>query len=456
MPKSGLISLLILLFLGTVRAQQIEIQIEGVTGGNANLYELRGENIFLRDSISSDGNGLFTFTLDRAKYQIGFHRLKVSQNKWVDFLNDGKDVSLKTSLSSILDSMLIINSESNQIYYSFVKLNKQYKTKSEILIMVLSRFPKDDEYYQSTKLRLFRLQQEYQEFVSGASQKNSKAYISEYLQTVQLPILDMNISIEKQLEYLKAHALDNINFNAADLTYSDAFVNKSIEYLTYYSNPKLPKELLEKEFIKATDSLLNRARVNQIVYQHIVNYLINGFKQFGFDKILDYIVDNYVIKDDLCLDGKTENLIKRRIDQAKIFKIGALVPNIILPDSSGRSYDLSQEKAGKVLLVFYASWCPHCREILPKINELYQKQGNINIQVVAISLDSKREDWLNFLRGNTLSFANISDLKGWDSPVSTQYLLYATPTMFLIDNDKKIIAKPTTFEEVKELFAVGK
>ena len=53
---------------------------------------------------------------------------------------------------------------------------------------------------------------------------------------------------EEQITYLKSHALDNVNFYDDGLIYSDAFTNKTIEYLTYYRNPQLPLELLEKEF----------------------------------------------------------------------------------------------------------------------------------------------------------------------------------------------------------------
>ena len=99
--------------------------------------------------------------------------------------------------------------------------------------------------------------------------------------------------------------MDNVNFYDTDLIYSDAFTNKTIEYLTYYRNPQLPLELLEKEFMAAVDTILNKVKVNSVVYQHMVEYLLDGFKKFGFDNVLNYIVENYVVKDDLCLRSNT-------------------------------------------------------------------------------------------------------------------------------------------------------
>jgi peroxiredoxin len=289
------------------------------------------------------------------------------------------------------------------------------------------------------------------QFVNIVSQTNHDSFIAEYIHSARLPVVDISIQPQQQLLYLKTHALDNVDFNNSSLIYSDAFTNKTIEYLTYYRNPDLPLELLEKEFMTAVDSILNKAKVNQIVYEQIVEYLIDGFKKFGFDKVLDYIVENYVIKDDLCLDVKTEGLIKRRIDQAKIFKIGSVVPNIVLSDTAGNNIELDKTKVKKTLIVFYASWCPHCKEMLPKLNELYNSEKEKNFEVFSISLDTNRKDWTDFITNNKLTFINVSDLKGWDGKAASDYFIYATPTMFMIDRQLRIISKPMSVEEVRSI-----
>ena len=73
------------------------------------------------------------------------------------------------------------------------------------------------------------------------------------------------------------------------------------------------------------------------------------------------------------------------------------------------------------------------------------------LKVVAISLDTKKADWITFIINNPSNFINLCDLNGWDSKIATDYFLNATPTMFLLDANKKIIGKPTTFEELQAL-----
>lgn len=428
-------------------SQKLEITINGY---DAKLYisQIAGEKTNLIDSVKGI-NSNFILTLSQNNY--GLYRLSFNKNKWIDFINDGKDIELKTVAKDLLDSMKVISSESNKLFYQFIRLNKQYKNKTELLQLILARYPKDDPYYEQTKQRLLELQNGYTKFVNITSQKEPDSFIARYIRSAQLPIIDAAIPQDKQLDYLKAHALDYLNFNDASLINSDVFTNKTIEYLTYYRNPQLPKELLEKEFEKAVDKLLNKAKVNQLVYQHITEYLIDGFKKFGFDQILDYIVENYVIKDDLCLDIKTEGMIQRRIQQAKQFKTGSEVPNIILPDSSGKQIDLNKIDSEKILIIFYVSWCPHCKELMPKLKEMYKVQNKQQFEVLAISLDTDRNEWINFIKNNCANWENVSDLKGWDGTALNNYFIYATPTMFLVDKERKIFGKPMTFDDVRKL-----
>ena len=442
-----LFSLIIFIFTTAfINSQSIEVTVTDIGFTSAKLQSLQGEKTFTMDSITAKEKDFFRFSFKDKKYHYGFYRLAFSNNHTVDFLYDGNNVQLKTNASAILDSMEIISSGSNRLYYSFVKLNKSYKIKTDLLQLLLLRYPKDDGFYQTAQTKINQLRDEYLEFVTVTSQKEPHSFIARYIRSASLPSVNFNLSSEQQLMFLKAHALDNVDFDDAELIYSDAFTNKTIEYLTYYRNPQLPKELLEKEFMKGIDSVVSRAKVNTIVYQHIVEYLLDGFKKFGFDKVLDYIVDNYVIKDNLCLDEKLGDTIQRRIDQNKKLPIGAIAPNFTLTDISGKPFELYKSKKEKVLLVFYASWCPHCKTIMPQINELLKVKKNF--EVVAISLDTNREEWKNFIEQNNLNFIHVSDLKGWDGDTAKEYFIYATPTMFLLDSTKKIVAKPMTVEEL--------
>ncbi len=426
-------------------AQEIIIKAANSSGAAA-LFSLSGEKASLIDSIPASSN---TYQFNLSNNHSGIYRLVFNNKKWIDFVYDNEDVEIQTNANNALDSLKVIKSESNKIYYEFIKLNKDYKTKTELLQLIIARYPETDNYYQSTKEKLNQVQEEYLYFVNVTAQQDPKSFIARYVRSAQLPVVNSEIEPEQYLNYLKSHALDNVDFTDDALIYSDVFTNKTIEYLSYYRNPQLPMGLLEKEFQTAVDSILNKAKVNDIVYKHIVEYLLDGFKKFGFDNVINYIIDNYVIKDDICLDEKLETALERRIQQNKLFKPGFEVPDIEMNDAAGSIVKLSTITAEKTLIIFYASWCPHCQDMLPQIYELYKDQKEKKFEVLAVSIDTSKTDWLNFIKTNKLDWLNFSDLKGWKGKSAVDYFIYATPTMFLADKENKLIKIITGIEELK-------
>ncbi|WKZ70866.1 MAG: thioredoxin-like domain-containing protein [Melioribacteraceae bacterium] len=427
--------------------EEINITIENTKENTAILLLLQGEKVTFVDSLFSDKIGRFIY--NSKNLSMGFYQIKIYGKSPITFLYTGNDVVLKADAESIDETIEVVKSESNEIYYDFVNLNRDYKIKIELLRLILARYPKNDEYYQTTLNKASQIQKEYIAFIDSVVSMDSSSLISRYVRSSQLPIVNFTLPIEEQISFLKSHTLDKVDFGDAELIYSDCFTNKSIEYLMYYQNPQLPKGLLEKEFQNAVDTLLTRASVNILVYEHIADYLVDGFKQFGFDNVVDYIVENYVVKDDLCLDELTENSIENRINQSNLLKVGATAPNIILQDTSGNMIDLSKIEKEKVLLLFYATWCPHCQDMLPEIHKVYKQRKDF--EVVAISLDENRDDWINYLRDNSFEWIDLSDLNGWESKAAQDYFIYATPTMFLLDQQRIILGKPITLKELSDL-----
>ncbi len=431
----------IVLFFNFSFAQQISITVHRLQDRKASLNYLRGEAVIFIDSITSS-NEQFIFNLNNK--HSGFYRLSFG-NSLIDFLYDKENIELEADAGNISGSLKIIRSESNTIYYDFIRINKDYKTRSDLLRLMLTNYPVKDDYYKQTKEKLAQVEEEYLRFVNVTSQNNPNSFIARYIRSAQLPVVES----DDPLKYLRSHSLDMVNFYDDELIYSDVFTNKTIEYLSYYQDPQLPMALLEQQFMPAVDSILSRARVNEEVYKQVVEYLLDGFKKFGFDNILKFIAENYVIRDDLCLDNTLGDALDRRIKQVKNFKPGTSVPDIILPDSSGAMIQLKKIEAEHILILFYASWCPHCRTIIPELYNRYKSQKEKKFEVLAVSIDSSRTDWLQFIKANNLNWINVSDLKGWEEQAALDYYIYATPTMFLIDKEKNLVSMPETLDAVK-------
>ncbi|HZW39385.1 MAG TPA: TlpA disulfide reductase family protein [Ignavibacteriaceae bacterium] len=422
-------------------SQDVIINTSNIKQDKATLFSLSGEKLIFIDTLLQAQN-IFKCKPPHP----GIYKLVFSKKNSISFFFDNSDLQIEIDTSY---NSTFVNSKENNDAINFLKLNKEYSTKSELLRFVITNYTDKDDYLQITQNKLNEVQENYLNFLNVVSQKDSKSFVARYIKSSQLPIVQNSISNEDYLLKLKTHALDNINFQDEELIYSNVFTNKTIEYLSYFKNPQLPLPLLEKEFEIAIDSVLNKARVNAIVYKHIVEYLLDGFKNFGFDNILNYIVKNYVINDDLCLDEKLTAALDRRIQQAKFFKNGIKVPDIVFANSLESGFSLNNINAEKTLIIFYASWCPHCQTLLPQINDIYKNQTKKTFEVLAISLDTVQNDWINYINKNNYQWLNVSDFQGWNGKAASDYYIYATPTLFLIDKNKNLISIIAGIEELK-------
>jgi hypothetical protein len=76
--------------------------------------------------------------------------------------------------------------------------------------------------------------------------------------------------------------------------------------------------------------------------------------------------------------------------------------------------------------------------------------------VMTVSLDTSRTEWTSFLKEQKLTWLNSSELKGFNSVSADEYNIFATPTMFLLDREKKILAKPISYRELEQALRENK
>ena len=231
--------------------------------------------------------------------------------------------------------------------------------------------------------------------------------------------------------------------------------------ITDFKNPKFKTSGLFKELIEGHYMLLeNMGQSLDSVYAQMntsTQYLIDHLQEKDSllntvaDELFDYFENRSLFKASEYLSMRLlndsqcvlEDDLVEKLESYSAVKVGNIAPDIILGKQK-----LSAIKTNK-LVVFGASWCPHCTKEIPILEKHYTSWKEKNVEVFYISIDI---DPAAFQKVYTNTpWQTYCDFKGWDTPAAKDYYITGTPTYFLLDENNKILARPNSVEHANVL-----
>jgi peroxiredoxin len=211
--------------------------------------------------------------------------------------------------------------------------------------------------------------------------------------------------------------------NAAQSGNTEEIEKARIDYQSMTDNNKV----YSKNFVKEHSNSVVSAF---IVFAGMVDQLK--------DDELDSIVSNFSPE-----IGNSEYIIKLKeiVAERKKTAIGNTAPDFTMNTPDDKPIMLSSLRGKTVLIDFWASWCGPCRQENPNVVKLYQQYHEKGFEILGVSLDKSKDDWVNAIKDDKLEWLHVSDLQYWQSSAAALYNVKAIPQSFLIDQDGKIIAK---------------
>jgi peroxiredoxin len=401
------------------------------------------------DTARTDISGSFDFTMG-ADMPVGMYRIMTPTGQMFNVIYNRENIDFVATGMNASDIIQVKQSVENMIYYKYLHVKTVNERKINLLRPVFNYYPQNDTFYQIIKNKVAKLQDQITTVTQNLIRNNPGTLAAHFIAMDEPVKLDLNIPSAQQDKEQKKAYFKNVDFNDTLLLRTNLFTAKLVGYLTLFQNRNMDKKAMEKAFVAPVDTILKKAQVNEKMYLFCLNYFVKGFEDFGFENLLQHIATHQHLAD---FPGNSlqKTALQKKLRLITELAIGKTAPDFAARTLKGKKIRLSKVKSGNTLLVFWASWCPHCTAALPKLKKYYNPDHPEKLQIIAVSVDESKKPVKKAIKKEGYTWINIAEQKGWDSPIAEMYGVSSTPTFFLLDKDKKIIAKPASIGEVEKL-----
>lgn len=442
---------------------RITAHIGGVKDTTCVLAHFFGSTQYIpKDTARVDAAGNMVFEGKKALPQ-GLYMVVAPKNRYIQLIiADDQQFSFETDTVNIIKDMKVTGSKENEIFYAYQQqlgkfseeaqaLNVQRKLRTDAVSVTLlnkqmadlqkqatdyrNQFIKDNDGTFATKLFKATTETDVPPAPKAANGRPDSVWV---------------------FNYYKSHFWDNFDFSDERFVRTPIFQQKIERYI---------KELTVQNpdsLIKSADLVVSKAiagKNNEVKY-YAIYYITKDYEQpkiMGTDGLFVHMFEKYYATGVMTVsDSSTLKAIGERVATLKPNLVGKVLVSPVMSDTLRRPISFPAIKADYTVVFFYSPTCGHCRESAPKIQKFVDTYKGKGVEVVAIAIDQSPDDWKKFIREFKLGNA----INGYDFSYRTdyrhQYDVWQTPTIYMLDKDKRIIARKLPVEQIEDFMLFHK
>lgn len=450
MKRAHFTFLLYFFGLFSLHAQTLTATFPSMAGELVRFGTFQGIQSKTLDSVRVGSNGVIKFNFNTDKPSIGY--LITAENKpYFLILDKNETIRIQGERLSYPESITMLEGKQNMAFSTYASEHPRREQALsawgylEKIYVYDSLFAVQQVPSTAIQAEKKRIKQEDLQYLKNL---NPKWYVSWYLPMRKL-VSDVSTIAQYRTEEIPTtiSAFRSIDYTDERL-YRSGLLKDALEshfWLLENSGRSLDSVFIEMKI--SIDSMFLHLVKNQDRLNEITDYLFDLLERHSLFQASEYLALKALNETSCTLNSD----LAKQLETYRAMKKGNVAPDISFVKNVKSGLvpvpkKLSDLKNPYTLVVFGASWCETCKQEVPKISNLYPKWKAKGLEVVFISLDETKEAFEQFV--GSFPFTSYCDYGKWNSPVASDYYVFGTPTMFLLDQQRTIVLRPNSIQQM--------
>jgi peroxiredoxin len=447
------------------RNHRIDFEVANFMGDFVIIAYNQGEGKYVQDTLTAQDGKFVLEGEDPLPPGIYAVALPPSNTYFEIVVDKDQVFSIKTDTTDFAGTMQVEGSFQNEIFYGDMAfIAEQRKKVQELAPKLQAAKPGTPEFEQLNEERK-KIDQAVADHRNRIIRENPTLLYADLLAAMQDPTVpeapkDANGQPLDSLfawKYTREHWWDAVDFSSKGLVRTPALQAKITRYLDNltYQHPD--------SVLKSIDYVLARAEQGDYeVFRYCLTTMFNKYVNIElmcWDKVFVYMAEKYYLANHPMIDWPDSTMLADMRERATAMKptiCGEIAPNYTVEKMDGEMISMHSIEAPYTILYFWDYDCGHCKKETPKLAEAYKKYEKDGVALLTLSINGDIGVWKNKIKEYGFTGGIHAQDHRRQSGFDAYYDLRTTPRMFVLDKDKRIIAKRIGAETLEQIFAFEK
>ena len=450
-----------MLFTSGFSQFDISVTINGLSNQDIYLAFYYGDKNYVVDTVKLDQNGKGVFKGDK-KLEEGIYLVILPSRSYFDIIIDKNTTfAIETDTASdmrvMVNNLTYKNSPVNNQFTEYQKYMFSKTTEAHQLKVQGKDKNLSDKKRKKALENLEKINKQIEEkqrsilnnFPNSLLAKVIKAFDEPIVPKIGEIVNGIKLDSIAQYNYYKEAYFKSGDFNDTRILRTPVFNTK---LNVFFDKVIVPHP---DSIIRSIDQLISLINGNKEYEQFVLNYVFSKYsnsKYMGFDAITVYLADTFFLTDQAdWVTTEFKEKLKARIDKIRPNLIGSIAPKLDKAQTpEGTFYPLHAVQSKYIVVVFWEPNCGHCKKEIPMLLEIYHNYHHLGLEIYAFYTQRDLDSWKKTITDFEIEpWINVYDPL-YKTDFRDKYDVYSTPTMYILDQEHKILAKRITIEFLNE------